>query len=50
MINLETIRAGLDNGEFFIEYLPIIELNQERCVGAEALRAKAFLEYFQSQA
>lgn len=37
MINLETIHAGLDNGELFIEYLPIIELNHERCVGAEAL-------------
>jgi len=37
MINLETIHAGLGNGEFFIEYLPIIDLQQELCVGAEAL-------------
>ncbi|MDP2784780.1 MAG: EAL domain-containing protein [Sulfurimicrobium sp.] len=37
MINVETIHAGLDNGELFIEYLPIIELQHERCAGAEAL-------------
>jgi sensor c-di-GMP phosphodiesterase-like protein len=37
MINLETIHAGLDNGEFFIEYQPIINPHQLRCVGAEAL-------------
>lgn len=37
MIDLETIRAGLDNGEFFLEYLPIVSIEPERCVGAEAL-------------
>ena len=37
MIDLEMIRAGLDNGEFILEYLPIVSLDQERCVGAEAL-------------
>jgi len=37
MIDLDTIRAGLDKGEFFLEYLPIWSLEHERCVGAEAL-------------
>lgn len=37
MIDLEMIRAGLDNGEFFLEYLPIVSIEPERCVGAEAL-------------
>lgn len=37
MIDLEMIRAGLDRNEFFLEYLPIVSLEPERCVGAEAL-------------
>lgn len=37
MIRLDEIQNGLDQGEFFLEYLPIIELAQARCVGAEAL-------------
>ena len=37
MISLESIHSGLEKGEFFIEYQPIIELEGERCVGAEAL-------------
>lgn len=37
MIRPDEIQAGLDQGEFFIEYLPIVELAQGRCVGAEAL-------------
>jgi sensor c-di-GMP phosphodiesterase-like protein len=37
MIRLDEIQAGLDQGEFFLEYLPIVELDQARCVGAEAL-------------
>jgi sensor c-di-GMP phosphodiesterase-like protein len=37
MYTLETIHAGLDNGEFMLEYLPIIALDPERCIGAEAL-------------
>jgi len=37
MIDLEMIHAGLDNGEFILEYLPIVSLDQERCVGVEAL-------------
>jgi len=37
MIDLEMIRAGLDSNEFFLEYLPIVSLEPERCVGAEAL-------------
>jgi len=37
MFSLETINAGLNNGEFMLEYLPIVSLDQERCVGAEAL-------------
>lgn len=37
MINLSDIRNGLENGEFFLEYLPTISLKNNRCVGAEAL-------------
>jgi sensor c-di-GMP phosphodiesterase-like protein len=37
MIDLEMIREGLDRNEFFLEYQPILALNPERCVGAEAL-------------
>jgi sensor c-di-GMP phosphodiesterase-like protein len=37
MIDLEMIRVGLDRNEFFLEYLPIVSLEPERCVGAEAL-------------
>ncbi|MCU0811352.1 MAG: EAL domain-containing protein [Thiobacillaceae bacterium] len=37
MIDLEMIRDGLDRGEFFLEYLPIVSLEPQRCVGAEAL-------------
>jgi len=37
MIDLQMIHAGLDNGEFILEYLPIVSLDQEHCVGAEAL-------------
>jgi sensor c-di-GMP phosphodiesterase-like protein len=37
MIDLEMIREGLDRNEFFLEYLPIVSLEPECCVGAEAL-------------
>lgn len=37
MMDIETIKAGLDNGEFFLEYLPVVHLENERCVGGEAL-------------
>ena len=37
MINVDSIRDGLTNGEFFLEYLPTITLADGRCVGAEAL-------------
>ena len=36
-IDLKTIEAGLNNGEFFLEYLPTISLEDMRCIGAEAL-------------
>ena len=36
-INLDSIRAALDNNEFFLEYLPTISLKNNRCVGAETL-------------
>jgi len=37
MINADAIRDGLVRGEFFLEYLPTISLDDGRCVGAEAL-------------
>jgi len=37
MIELKEIRAGLSDGEFFLEYLPFNSLADGRCTGAEAL-------------
>jgi sensor c-di-GMP phosphodiesterase-like protein len=37
VITLDAIREGLSRGEFFLEYLPVVELDGGRCVGAEAL-------------
>jgi sensor c-di-GMP phosphodiesterase-like protein len=37
MIDLDMIHAGLDNDEFFLEYLPIVSIEPECCIGAEAL-------------
>jgi sensor c-di-GMP phosphodiesterase-like protein len=37
MIDLEMVRAGLDNDEFFLEYLPILSIDRQCCDGAEAL-------------
>src|SRR5580765_7351332 len=37
MIDFDAIRSGLDGGEFFLEYLPTISLDDSHCVGAEAL-------------
>ena len=37
MIDFGEIRAGLADGEFFLEYLPIVSLADGRCTGAEAL-------------
>lgn len=37
MISLNEIRSGLKKGEFFLQYLPTISLDSNRCVGAEAL-------------
>jgi sensor c-di-GMP phosphodiesterase-like protein len=37
MISLDEIRSGLKNGEFFLEYLPTISLENHCCIGAEAL-------------
>jgi EAL domain-containing protein (putative c-di-GMP-specific phosphodiesterase class I) len=34
---LDRIRTALDRGELFMEYLPTVELDGGRCVGAEAL-------------
>jgi len=37
MIQIEDIRSGLRNGEFFLEYQPFLRLADGRCTGAEAL-------------
>ncbi len=37
MIELDKMRTGLAEGEFFLEYQPIISLADGRCIGAEAL-------------
>jgi len=37
MISLDTMRAGLAQGEFFLEYMPTVSLVDGRCTGAEAL-------------
>jgi sensor c-di-GMP phosphodiesterase-like protein len=34
---LNAIRDGLNRGEFFVEYLPIVSLGDQNCLGAEAL-------------
>ena len=33
----DEIRAGLDRGDLFVEYLPTVRLADARCVGGEAL-------------
>ena len=37
MITVEDVRAGMDRGELFVEYQPIVSLESGRCQGAEAL-------------
>jgi EAL domain-containing protein (putative c-di-GMP-specific phosphodiesterase class I) len=37
MTTLNDVRAALDRGELFLVYLPILMLNDQRCIGAEAL-------------
>lgn len=37
MISIDTMLAGLTQGEFFLEYLPTVSLADGRCTGAEAL-------------
>lgn len=37
MIDYSAIEAGFAQGEFFLQYLPTVSLDDGRCVGAEAL-------------
>jgi EAL domain-containing protein (putative c-di-GMP-specific phosphodiesterase class I) len=37
MSDYRAIEEGLKSGEFFLEYLPTVELDKGRCVGAKAL-------------
>jgi EAL domain-containing protein (putative c-di-GMP-specific phosphodiesterase class I) len=37
MTTLDDVGAALDRGELFLVYLPILTLNDQRCIGAEAL-------------
>jgi len=41
MIAFEAIRNGFNNEEFFLEYLPTISLENNCCVGAEAIDSLA---------
>src|SRR5881394_3003390 len=36
-LDLAAVRTGLEAGEFYLEYLPIVALATGRCVGCEAL-------------
>jgi sensor c-di-GMP phosphodiesterase-like protein len=37
MKTLDQIKTGLSSAEFFLEYMPTISLNDNNCIGAEAL-------------
>lgn len=37
MTTLVEVQAAMDRGELFLVYLPIVTLNDQRCIGAEAL-------------
>lgn len=37
VISVDTLLAGFEKGEFFLEYLPVVSLADWRCTGAEAL-------------
>ncbi len=37
MVDLATVRLAMAQGEFFLEYLPTISLDDGRCIGAEEL-------------
>ena len=37
MKNINEIKSGLDSKQFYLEYMPTIDLNKNRCCGAEAL-------------
>ena len=37
MIDLQSLKDGLDRNELFLEYLPTVSLQDGRCIGAEAL-------------
>jgi sensor c-di-GMP phosphodiesterase-like protein len=37
MTTLDDVRSAMDRGELFLVYLPIVMLNDQRCIGAEAL-------------
>lgn len=36
-MNVDAIAEGLRRGEFFLEYMPTVSVEEKRCVGAEAL-------------
>lgn len=37
MIDFNVIKTALENGELFLEYLPTVSIEHNRCIGAEAL-------------
>ncbi len=37
MIDYSATEAGFAQGEFFLQYLPTVSLDDGRCVGGEAL-------------
>ena len=37
MLTFDDVCTAMDKGELFVEYLPVVSLRDQRCVGAEAL-------------
>jgi sensor c-di-GMP phosphodiesterase-like protein len=45
MFNCDEIKSGLENDEFFLEFIPLVDMVQVWFF-SKSLSAEAFLEYF----